>query len=64
MDLHTFKEITYVCAFKNMYTYMYKKWRQTAVKLELTLPFLLHSGWDPQPLLQLSPTRLQSSAEC
>lgn len=44
--------------------YVYKKWQYMASKLELTLPFPLHSEWDPQPLPQLSPTRLQSSAEC
>lgn len=46
------------------YMYVYKKWQYMASKLELTLPFPLHSEWDPQPLPQLSPTRLQSSAEC
>lgn len=44
--------------------YLEAMWQQMLIKIESTLPFLLHSEWDPQPLPQLSPTRLQSSAEC
>lgn len=39
------------------------QWRILKIKSKPTIPFLLHSEWDPPPQQQLFLIRLQSSAE-